>query len=284
MSNYLKVILLFTLLLPARFIAQVQDDSLIYQHDILDHKIKTVTITTLFINNRDPKPDTATTETRSYDMNGRLLQVIYHVSIDKNNYTKRTDYFYNDNGKLRRIIYNGDNTLTDSIVYFSAQHYVEYKNSTGQRVQREVNGEDISETKISGKDTIVRKWKFVQGNDRAQVVIKDGKYERTDTTYLYDNNGNHTMMMIDKYDSLNRLVNTDYYNYKFYNSVMYSACYNDRLNMTIYSPKSKNGKSSYSVSRKYGANGLLAEKKIVPAKKQNRQSPVIVMELVYSYY
>jgi hypothetical protein len=280
----MKTILLFTLLFPISVIAQENDDSLIYQRDILNNKIKTVTITTLFISSRDAKPDTGITETRQYDVNGRLLDVNYHVSIDKNNYTKHTEYFYNGNGKLSRVIVNGNNIITDSIVYYSPLHYVEFKNYPDKRIVREVNGEDISETKISGKDTTARRWKFAADNDKAPVVINNGKYERSDTTYLCDDNGKQTMMMIDNYDSLNHLVNTDYYNYKFNSAVMYSACYNDKLNMTIYAPKSKKGKLSYQVSRKYGANGLLTEKKFVNMKKQGKQNPVIVMQLVYSYY
>jgi hypothetical protein len=283
-KRFMKTILLFSLLIPLHFIAQVQDDSLVYQRDILSNKIKTVTINTFFISGRDTGPDTASTETRQYDANGRILHIDYHVSIDKNNYTKHTDFFYNESGELRRIISNSANTRIDSTVYFNPQHYVEYINYPGKQIARELNKEDMTVTEISGKDTVVKKWKSVNADDKATAVINNGKYERTDTSYLCDNNGGHTMMMLEKYDSLNHLINTDYYNFKSDNPVIYSACYNDRLNMTFYIPKSKKGKISYYVSRKYGANGLLTEKKFVSTKKQGKQNPVIVMQLEYSYY
>ncbi|MDQ3110015.1 MAG: hypothetical protein M3R17_08980 [Bacteroidota bacterium] len=279
----MKISLFFLLFFPTVFFAQVkpQDESFLTKEEVAANKIKTVKITTLFITSRDKTPDTATTEIQQYDVNGNMRLKTYFVSLDNSNFSQRTATEYN-NGALSRIVNYENDSMIDSTVYSDQSHYVTYRKWPGKFVRREVNGDDITETGISGKDTVVRKWK--SGESDVQPPIKNtDSFARADTSFVYNYKGKRELMIVNRFDSLNHLVNSDYYNYSDKNYLIYSARYTEKMNMVFYAPISRKGKRSYQVSRKYNANGLLSEKRLESSKK-GKANPVVVTNVEYSYY
>jgi hypothetical protein len=286
----MKHILLFLLFLPLQFFAQVQPDRILPDYTVRSEKIRSVKATTLFIAARDNKPDTGVVAMEEYDKKGNIIHSDYHNTLDKNNFKSRTEYSYK--ADQRRVTVHYENGLvTDSTVFTSPAYYINYYPQTKRYVIHEIKDSILTETAISGTDTVVHKNKIKApeknsyGNDlypnvyAKEISIYDS-INKIDSTNFLDKKGEQILSIVNHYDNSHHLIKSDYYNRKDKNYRIYSACYNSKMNMTFYMPADKTSRT-YQVIYEYDGKGMVVTEKRISSRKGD---PVIVINYEYSYY
>lgn len=285
-----KLLILF--LMPVSLFAQISVDGLFPKNVAESEKIKSVQATAIFITSNDrDKPDTGMVEIQQYDVYGNMIQRDYSCILEKNHFTMKSIYSYQQHDQLSRIVKYENGVIIDSTLINSPTSSVRYAISEGKRIIHTRNDSISNETIISGTDTIVRKNKIVSSKQEEQkddfysgkfekkILVHDSIHHIDSIAYL-DKNGECILIVLNSYDNMDRLLSTDYYNKQNKSFSIYSPRYNSKMNMIFYVPVNKTN-VSYQIIREYNERGLLSKVTRISSKKGN---PRIVTYYDYSFY
>ncbi len=299
MKHFFLFLLFF---IPLHFFAQDYYDQFLTADAAKANKIKVQKITTYFSrypsgfsSHRDSTAlDTAVLEMHQYDQNGNIILKTYSVPLDKSNYSSHAEYFYNPDGQLTRTLFHQNDSLIDSMIVVSQPpHFVTCDYYQSYRVIHDIEGDSVLiEKRISGHDTIIHTHKLINRDHRSHwddeftddynhKTIHRDTIRRVDSCTFYNEKGKIILTIVDRYDSLNHVTCSDYYNRRDPDFRIYSTRYNGKNNMTTYMPANKKGKLTYRIIRIYDSQGLLSEVKHIPVQKR---IPITDIKFDYTHY
>ncbi|HTF02886.1 MAG TPA: hypothetical protein VK826_02640 [Bacteroidia bacterium] len=244
--------------------------------------VRTVTITGLYETKKD-KPDTAFQQVDHYNEDERMGSRTYRSVLDGALYNTRVTYGYWDYGRMVvRYYVNGVLTDTADVRYHDATMW-----HLGSGTVYEFHNDSVQETIMLKGKTEVRPKRFIAfKKDSFWDYRNAGTFERktisggqaTDTTRYWSQSDECLVMVVNHYSESRHNMLSEYYNYGVKIFEFKRLRYNENLDITYYLEKSKQGKPSYTISRKFDERGLLTEERFNGAQDKRG-----VLVLKYSY-
>jgi len=247
-----------------------------------------MTVVTLISTQRDTlKSDTICVENYAYSFGTKFLERYdYRVKLDGGTFSSRTDYqYWQANAWSVREYENGVEVSTGEVRNDTAQIISPREN--GRTVVYDYVGDSLQESVVTGSDTVRRARKFYfrawdpewdyehAGTFARRVVTKSAD---CDSIRYLNADGKCLIMIVHHFNAMFKPVKSEYFNYGIKTFGLIQMRYTSYMNMIFYLKRSKRGKCTYVVLRKYTDTGLLLEEKFVPKTKS-----VSIVTKKYSY-
>lgn len=221
--------------------------------------------------------DTAITETLQYNEYGYLTNYVYDQHMVKNPpYFISTTYQYQSQDVWTQMTFK-NKKITDSIIVRGGwANWYNYRD--GKIFEwHEYRGDSTQERVIQGLDTINRTKRRIDysldpfWDYRNNVAFASKSLSRSvnsDTTTYMSAQGEGLIRVVNFYDNNFRAVKTDYYNYGLKKFEFMTLPYSEKMDMIFWLMKSRKGKWSFEVRRKFNEKGWLVEEYIDDAGSQ----------------
>jgi hypothetical protein len=233
---------------------------------------------------KEAKPDSMFLEVSNYGEDGRMDSYSYRTILDKSTYTRKTVYDYWDGGFDRKTYVNG--ALFDSALVRDDTAHVY---TQGGRVEHVYKGDTMKEyATVNGvrmfrsARALVRRdsfWDYRNAGNFSKRTVSAGK--TTDTVRYIDSQSEVLVMIVNYYSESRHIIQSEYYNYGVKKFIFMRYAYNENLDMAYYLLKSRKGKPSYVVKRKFNEAGMLTEERITGIRKSEG---VLIKKYIYTYY
>lgn len=246
--------------------------------------IKSMVVVGMIELKKETKPDSMFLEVSNYGEDGRMDSYSYRTILDKSTYTRKTVYQYWDGGFDSKTYVNGalyDSTLVrgDSAHVYTRGGSVEhvYKGDT-MKEYATVNGARMfrSARALVHRDSF---WDYRNAGNFSKRTVSDGK--TTDTVRYFNSQAEVLVMIVNYYSESRHIIQSEYYNYGVKKFIFMRYAYNENLDMAYYLLKSRKGKPSYVVNRKFNEVGILTEERITGIRKSEG---VLIKKYIYTYY
>jgi hypothetical protein len=204
--------------------------------------------------------------------------------LDKSTYFKKIEYNYWDGGfdVITRI--NG--TINDSTVVRSDTAWVY---SRSGRLEHLYAGDSVREYAIVNGALVLRSaralvkrdpfWDYRNAGNFSKRIVATGKL--TDTIRYLNDKSETLIMIVNTYNESKAAVRSEYYNLRVKKFIFMRYAYNEKMDMAYYMLKSRKGKASYTVGRKFDESGMLVEERIHGTR---RSEGVLIRKYFYSFY
>lgn len=247
-------------------------------------KLKSLTVVGMVELRKEAKPDSMFLESSVYGEDGRIDSYTYRTILDKSTYNRNVTYEYWDGGYDSKTYVNGSIFSTvvvrgDSANVSSHQGRVEhfYKGDTVKEFAN-VNGAWVlrSARALVHRDSF---WDYRNAGNFSKRTVSNGK--TTDTVRYFNSQSEVLVMIVNYYSESRHIIQSEYYNYGVKKFIFMRYAYNENLDMAYYLLKSRKGKPSYVVNRKYNEVGILSEERITGIRKSEG---VLIKKYIYTYY
>lgn len=279
----MKHFLLFFALLPGVLCAQtIYEDpraGYIAPYD----NLSSITVTAFAESRKDSILDSVFVNVNRYAEDGRMSEQLYRAILDKAIYHEETHYQYRDDMFMKLSYTNGK--LYDSVIvagdsawrYYSGRLKHAYAGDTVREISTN-DGKPVYDVGrcLSCRDTF---WDYKNNGRYARKVITAAP--TTDTVRYFDDKGVTMVMFVNYYSESRHVILTEYYNYTCKAFEFRRYRYNVKYDLTFFMEKSKKGKPSYTVSRKYDEEGRLTEERLAGT---NRKAGTLVLKYTYAFY
>lgn len=251
-------------------------------------KICVMTVASLISTQKDTaKCDTISVEKFTYSpATGFLERYDYRVKLDGGTFTSRTEYEYWQANSWRVHEFENGVEVSTGEVNNDTAHIVSPREN-GRTVLYDYKGDSLQESVVAGIDTVRRPWKYYfrewdaewdydhAGTFARRVITKSIE---SDSIRYIDAQGKCMMMVVHHFNAMFKPIKSEYFNYSIKTFGLLQMRYTSTMDMIFYLNRSKSGKCTYVVLRKYSESGLLLEEKFIP--KAHSSS---IVTKVYTY-
>lgn len=248
------------------------------------YKVKCRTIVGMVELRKEPKPDSMFVENFNYDEDGRLVSYCYRAILDKSTYNRKKIYRFWDGGFDSKTYING--ALYDSAIVRGDSAHVYTRGGSVEHVYKgdtmkeyaTVNGARMfrSAHALIQRDVF---WDYRNAGNFSKRTVSQG--EKSDTVRYLNEKSEVLVMIVNHYGRSHLGIQSDYYNYRVKKFIFMRYSYNENLDMAYYLLKSRKGKPSYVVNRKFNEVGILTEERITGIRKSEG---VLIKKYIYTYY
>ncbi|MCK6641157.1 MAG: hypothetical protein L6Q81_13835 [Bacteroidia bacterium] len=246
--------------------------------------IKSMVVVGMIELKKEAKPDSMFLEVSNYGEDGRMDSYSYRTILDKSTYNRKKIFQYWDGGFDSKTYING--SLYDSAIVRGDSAHVY---SQGGRVEHVYKGDTMKEYATVNGARMFRSaralvhrdsfWDYRNAGNFSKRTVSDGK--TTDTVRYFNSQAEVLVMIVNYYSESRHIIQSEYYNYGVKKFIFMRYAYNENLDMAYYLLKSRKGKPSYVVNRKFNEVGILTEERITGIRKSEG---VLIKKYIYTYY